>query len=423
MSQQHPANCPCSHCCEARRNSKPFNNFGQQMPTSPFSYPPHNPAPWSQPYNPQPWSQPFPGQPHKPYVSPNEKTDMFDTLAKKAQASKPTKRKYEPIDKRDLLMMKMYDTLKASTSDVELIEYWAFNIPYLITVADSDEYSHGYYHSLGAHLFVNNKGEVVISTPKVKLVVDGFNLDFVLKEGDKPEQLGEDVVSIISLIRDLIKPAKEESDTNDVADDTTTEDSDGVTLEMFYDYIKASSEHVVMTFAGTEFKFVAHNGYVTFYYTPTGLKSRSHGVVKTATLWSLIQVVVECTRRKVEGEDLESTANIVSVNRAINQAIQAGPNVEMDDSYVTFVNNVKSDNGLTLQFGMLNIEFKYNDEQLHVKIIEPNKFCQVKHCGKATTMNEVIQFIAKTFETLNAMDTDVNLPDAVNIRILLSHYI
>lgn len=336
----NPVNCNCIHCHNARFSSgqhdtninRPHqtpNIFGQRQQQStfnPFGQQPHNPIgqPWNHPHTPV-WPRPDtyisrPYEPYKPYdpLTPiTEDKSLFENIINKPK-SKNTNIK--PIDDVKLLTMHIYDGFKSETDDNDLIKYFAFNVDYLMQAVDDVKYRHGYFHDGGAHLAIISTDKVVVSSPKLKMVVTRSTVDFEVSEEigtEKANTLGKHVVSIIALVRDVIESSrlfKSVKSKEDVAKEQLS-----ITLEDFYNYVSDLTESLTMTFCSIDFSVKAQDNYISYYIEHEDFEDVSFGYYKSEPMKSFVTSIVN--HANVLGDKSVVINNEIVVNE-INRLIK-----------------------------------------------------------------------------------------------------
>lgn len=330
----NPVNCNCIHCHDARcfsgqhdtninRPHRTPNLFGQRQQQStfnPFGQQPLNPfgQPWNQPHTPI-WPQPDPyiSRPYKPYdpLTPmSEEESLFENIINKP---KNKNNNIKPIDDSDLLTMRIYDGLRSVTDDKELIQYFAFDVEYLTRVVDDAKYKHGYFHKDGAHLVLTSDNAVVVSTPKLKMVVKSGNVDFeVSKEIGKENAstLGKDILNILSLVRDVIESSTMYKSSK------VEEPEIAITLEDFYEYITNSNDPVIFTFCHLDFSFIVDNNYVRYYIAHEDLNNASFGHHKSEPIERMAESIADYASRMGDvTDDIDTRSVLLEITRRMKE--------------------------------------------------------------------------------------------------------
>lgn len=131
-------------------------------------------------------------------------------------------------------------------------------------------------------------------------------------------------------------------------------------------------------------------------------------VINSSTDNALIKLADElsdATRMSTDIEGLMVMTSLVTIHNSLNDRLINTPDFKTDKDYQKFVDRiVKKTLPDRLQFDKLITTLSYDCNMLSVKILIPNKFCDTKHFGMATTIDDVTKFIDDTYQKLELQD-------------------
>ena len=133
----------------------------------------------------------------------HERSDKFKALMKQSKTKQITT---QPINQLDLLYLKLFSKLLKYSDDVDLNNYFAFDVDHIRTIYAGGAYNNGHYAAGGVHTFCNVSGHVIISTPLLRFIIHDGILDI---EGiDVHNEITKDIIvngliPILQFIRSL----------------------------------------------------------------------------------------------------------------------------------------------------------------------------------------------------------------------------
>lgn len=164
----------------------PFNGTATLSPTKPFGYP----------------QTPFDGD-----AAIAKIRDNIVRLVKDNQ----TKEEGEitAIDKTDLLYTRLYDALRAETTDNSLTDYFCFSPAFIKKSCNNRKYNEGHYSEFGVYVHLDTIATVIISTPKLQFRVSEYDLKITgvsVEDTITSDIIKEGLIPILKFIKSLAEP-------------------------------------------------------------------------------------------------------------------------------------------------------------------------------------------------------------------------
>lgn len=172
--------------------------------------------------------------------------------------------------------------------------------------------------------------------------------------------------------------------------------------------------HLVYAKHNVIFKIDPETQNITYTVDYNGDASKTYTFDKEECLSSLASDLSDATRRATDEDGLYTCGNIVRIHDSLCDIVEAGPNHVMDSDFkglidgVVFAMNTNESKALTMEYDDITVSITYSDMMLHVTVRVPNEYCDTKHFGVASDINEVSDYIS---EQLHNVDSPALVPN------------
>lgn len=158
---------------------------------------------------------------------------------------------------------------------------------------------------------------------------------------------------------------------------------------------------------------------ITYTVDYNGTDVKSYIFDATKSLSSLASDLSDATRRATDEEGLYTCGNIVRINESLRDLVNTGPHHHMDSEYkglidgVVIAMNANDTRAFTMEYDDITVSITYSDMMLHVTVRVPNEYCDTKHFGVASELDDVIDYIS---EQLHNVDSLALVPNKALVR-------
>ena len=186
---------------------------------------------------------------------------------------------------------------------------------------------------------------------------------------------------------------------------------DSLMEQTLFTHLKALGNplHLVYAKHNVIFKIDPEAQNITYTVDYNAGASKTYTFDKEGRLSSLASALSDATRRATDEDGLYTCGNIFRIHDSLCDIVKAGPNHVMDSEYkglidgVVFAMNANESRALTMEYADITVSITYSDMMLHVTVRVPNEYCDTKHFGVASELDDVIDYISEQLHNVDSV--------------------
>lgn len=188
-----------------------------------------------------------------------------------------------------------------------------------------------------------------------------------------------------------------------------TKDSD--MEQTLFTYLKELNAPLSLVYANHNVVFTLDDTTQTITYTVdfNGENATTHTFNDGDSLSSLASDLSNATRRATAEDGLYTCGNIVRINDSLHDVVSAGPHHVMDDEYKALINgvvramNANESNAVTMEYDDILVSITYSDMMLHASVRVPGEYCDTKHFGLTSNIDELSDYISEQLHSVDSL--------------------